>query len=60
MICNGLGITLSDFFSDDSIPIVAEDSAEDRKLIALYHSLKISDKKLLMTYAQALNREITE
>lgn len=59
-ICKGLGISLSDFFSTEHTPIVAEYSAEERKLILLYNSLKSSDKKLLMTYAQALNRELPE
>ena len=58
-ICIGLGITLSDFFSDIDIPTV-EYTVEERKLISLYRNLKIPDKKLLMTYAQALNKEMPE
>ena len=59
-ICAGLGISLSDFFSDEPTPTIAEYSAEERKLISLYHALKNTDKKLLMTYAQALNKEMPE
>lgn len=59
-ICAGLGITLSDFFTDDSTPAFTEYSAEERRLISLYQSLKLSDRKLLTTYAQALNREMPE
>lgn len=58
-ICIGFGISLSDFFADETIPFV-EYSAEERKLISLYNSLKMSDRKLLMTYAQALNKQIPE
>ena len=58
-ICIGLDITLSDFFSDIDIPIV-EYTAEERKLISLYRNIRTSDKRLLMTYAQALNKEIPE
>ena len=60
-ICTGLGISLSQFFSDDQTPpelTIDYYSLEDRTLISLYHSLKSSDQKLLMTYAQALNREL--
>ncbi len=59
-ICEGLGISLSDFFRDECIPSAIEYSADERKLISLYQALKLSDQKLLMTYAQALNRELPE
>lgn len=57
-ICTGLGISLSDFFSDETLPSTPEYSIDERKLISLYQSLKTSDQKLLMTYAMALNRKI--
>lgn len=56
-ICTGFGITLSDFFSDIDTPL-ENYTLEERKLISLYRTLKIPDKKLLMTYAQALNKEM--
>lgn len=59
-ICEGLNISLSDFFKDECIPPLTEYSAEERKLIFLYQSLTLSDKKLLMTYAQALNRQLPD
>lgn len=59
-ICAGLGISLSEFFSDEHTPQITEYSADERKLISLYHDLKLSDRKLLMTYAQALNRELPD
>ena len=59
-ICTGLGISLSEFFSDEPAPVKLEYSAEERNLILLYQSLKLSDKKLLLTYAHALNRELPE
>lgn len=59
-ICDGLGISLSVFFSDESTPVVTEYSVDERKLILLYSSLKASDKKLLLTYAQALNRKMPD
>lgn len=57
-ICSGLGISLSDFFSDETLSTMPEYSNDERKLISLYQSLKTSEKKLLMTYAMALNKEI--
>lgn len=57
-ICSGLGISLTDFFSDEPLSSIPEYSIEERKLISLYQSLKTSDKKILMTYAMALNKEI--
>ena len=57
-ICAGLGISLSDFFSDETLSTIPEYSNDERKLISLYQSLKTSEKKLLMTYAMALNKEI--
>ena len=59
-ICTGLDISLSDFFADEKLPTITEYSSEERKLITHYRNLKNSDKKLLMTYAQALNRELPE
>lgn len=53
-------ISLSDFFADDTIPTITEYTSEERKLITHYRNLKTSDKKLLMTYAQTLNRKIPE
>lgn len=57
-ICAGLGISLSDFFSDETLSTIPEYSIDERKLISLYQSLKTSEKKLLMTYAMALNKKI--
>lgn len=59
-ICTGLGISLSDFFSDESLPVITEYSMEERRLLTLYRSLKSSEKKLLMVYALALNKKIPE
>ena len=59
-ICAGLGISLSEFFSDEHTPEITEYSADERRLISLYRELKLSDRKLLMTYAQALNRELPD
>ena len=57
-ICDGLGISMSDFFSDECTPPNTEYSIDEKKLISLYRTLKLGDQKLLMTYAQALNREL--
>lgn len=57
-ICSGLGISLSDFFSDEVTPRMAEYTAEERELVSLYQTLNSSDKKLLMTYASALNKKL--
>ena len=57
-ICAGLGISLADFFSDETLSTIPEYSIDERKLISLYQSLKTYEKKLLMTYALALNKEI--
>lgn len=58
-ICIGLGISLADFFSDEILSPTSEYSVDERTLISLYQSLKTSDKKLLMTYAMALNKKIS-
>lgn len=59
-ICTGFGISMSDFFSDEPTSYITEYSADERKLVSLYRNLRLTDQKLLMTYAQALNREIPE
>lgn len=59
-ICAGLGVSLSEFFSDEPTPVKLEYSAEERNLISLYQSLKLPDKKLLYAYAHALNRELPD
>lgn len=59
-ICTGLGISLSEFFSDEPTPVKLEYSAEERNLISLYQSLKLPDRKLLYAYAHALNRELPD
>jgi len=59
-ICDGLGISMSDFFSDECTVPDTEYSADERKLVSLYRKLKLGDQKLLVTYAQALNRELPE
>lgn len=57
-ICAGLGVSLSEFFSDEHTPKRKEYTIDERVLISLYQNLKSSDRKLLMTYALALNKKI--
>lgn len=57
-ICVGLNISMSDFFSDEYAPDITDYTADERHLLALYRSLKSADKKLLITFAQGLGREI--
>ena len=59
-ICIGLNISMSDFFADECVPELTDYTAEERNLLSLYRTMKSSDRKLLMTYAQALNRELPD
>lgn len=55
-ICKGLGISLSDFFSDDiqyNRPALTE---KEKKLIVIYRSLTKNEAQLLMTYASGLKK----
>lgn len=59
-ICRGLGISLSDFFSDCKDLPILEYTDEEGNLINLYRSLNPSDQKILMAYAYGLNHKIPE
>ncbi|RDY31475.1 helix-turn-helix domain-containing protein [Lachnotalea glycerini] len=59
-ICNGFGISLSEFFNDD-IPTSCQDnsfSPEDIELLSLYHSLKSHEQDLLLVYASGLSKQL--
>lgn len=59
-ICGGLGISLSEFFSDESTPESYEYTKTERELIDLYQSLKQPDKLRLTAYAQGLAKHLPE
>jgi transcriptional regulator with XRE-family HTH domain len=56
-ICNGLGITLSDFF-DNETPSLPKTflSHEDKKMLQLYHSLNRRDKKIIQLLLQEMQK----
>ena len=47
-ICSGFGITLADFFSDDSMLFQLND--QQRELLALYSELTSEEKRLATAY----------
>lgn len=51
-ICNGFGITLSQFFSEENE--CAKLAADERMCLALWSKIGQSDKKLALAYMQAL------
>lgn len=57
-ICKGLGISLSEFFSDDPIPPHMDFTVEERDLVIEFRQMNKTSKKLLMTYAAGLNRKL--
>ncbi len=52
-ICEGLGITLSEFFDEQGI-MPKQLTVADQKLLADFHRLPRSDKDLVMAYMQGL------
>ena len=55
-LCNGLGVSLSEFFSDEPAPIRVDYTLEERNLIVQYRSMRRTDRKLLFAYAAGLNK----
>lgn len=54
-ICNGLGISLSEFFNFTEIPFHSDNiTLEQQELINAYSSLSNKDKELLQTYLRGL------
>ena len=51
--CDGMGITLSDFFADSVSE--AHLTQSQREVLELYSGLQQNDKKLLIAYAKGLN-----
>ena len=59
-LCNGLGISLSEFFSDEPTPMQIIYTSDERDLITEYRSLRRTDKRLLRTYLAGLNKKLPE
>ena len=59
-LCNGLGISLSEFFSDEPAPVRVDYTLEERNLIVQYRSLRRTDRKLLQTYIAGLNKALPD
>ncbi|HBA63932.1 MAG TPA: XRE family transcriptional regulator [Lachnospiraceae bacterium] len=47
-ICNGFGISLADFFSDESSPIQLNE--QQKELLSLYDDLSLEEKRLATAY----------
>lgn len=54
-ICNGFGITLSQFFS--GIEGLTEPSTEDQELLSIWHLLDEHSKELALSYMYGLARK---
>lgn len=59
-LCRGLGISLSEFFSDEPAPIRVDYSLEERNLIVQYRALRRTDRKLLLAYIAGLNKALPD
>lgn len=59
-ICNGLHISLSQFFDEkisvSELPDILND--DEREIIAMYHNLNKNSKELLKTYLMGLNKKL--
>lgn len=56
-ICQGLNISLSDFFADSGNPLQSENLSEkEQEIINAYRSLSSKDKGLLFAYLSGLCR----
>ena len=54
-ICNGLQISLSDFFAYGENPLQSDElTNEEQEIVNSYRSLSVSDKKLLEAYLNGL------
>lgn len=60
-LCNGLGVSMSDFFKDDTLDQpdshVVKLSDEQAEILTKYDRLSASDKKLLAAYLSGLAKE---
>jgi len=56
-ICQGLGISLADFFSDETSVEIPDITKEERSLVNEYRALRRSDRRLLQTYLSGLRRK---
>lgn len=56
-ICNGLGITMSEFFNEKSTSI-DQLTASERQLLACFHNMAKEDKKLAADYVHSLLKHV--
>lgn len=59
-ICNGLGISLSEFFEDEPAPPRIEYTIDERNLVIEYRSMNRTSRQLLKTYAAGLNKKLPD
>ena len=57
-LCNGLGITLSEFFSNEESTVIVDYSREERDLITGYRTLSRKDKELLLSFLSGLMKSL--
>lgn len=57
-ICLGLGITLSDFFSEDGKDLFFPCTEEENELLISYRKLNHSDKKMIRNFIERLLTEL--
>lgn len=58
-ICEGFGITLSEFFDEDGV-LPKQLTASDQKLLSDWHRLPRNDKRLVLAYIQGLLKIASE
>ena len=55
-LCDGLGINLCDFFSDDAKPDSLNCTEDESDLLASYRRLSSSDKKLILSITKRFSK----
>ncbi len=56
LICSALGITLSDFFSDEKLPMKRDFTDDEKHVIMEYRHLELAEQRLLKAYLHGLRR----
>lgn len=59
-ICKGLDISLSEFFSDEPLPVRYDFTSDERNLVIEYRSMNRTSRQLLKTYVAGLNKKLPD
>lgn len=56
-ICNGLGITMSDFFSDTIVTEFSHCTEDEQELLNIYRELNRKDKKMILSISKRFSEK---